>query len=251
MGYPVIFVHGVGASSSTWKKFDVLDHPLFYISFSNRFAHPSTQVPELAGFINDVLQKTNQEKVILICHSMGGLVVRKYLADFKDSHRVAKLVLLSTPNLGSAGLSFSWLPILLIILGAITYQFVWPLLLSLAGMIWEVTSYLRGVNLLAPSAWSMQPNSKFLRELNSKEMPEDVIYISVLSDARAVPHRLVNLFLFREGGDGAVPLSSQKLSERCVPNFEKLNYSELQTNLPHFAIPFRIQSEIIISCIRN
>lgn len=245
MGYPVIFVHGVGARGSIWKKFDIPDHPLFYISFLDRFAHPSAQVPELADFINEVLQKTKQEKVVLVCHSMGGLVARKYLTEFKDSHRVENLVLLSVPNLGSSGLSFSWLPILLIILGAITYQYVWPLLLCLIGFIWEIVSYLQGVNLLAPSAWAMQPNSRFLRELNSMEMPEDVKYVSILSDTRVFPHLLVNLLLFSEGGDGAVPLSSQKLSKRCVPNFEKLNYSELHINLPHFAIPSRIQPEII------
>lgn len=245
MGYPIIFVHGIGASASVWKKFDIPDHPAFYISFSNRFADPNRQVPELAKFIDEVLQKTKQEKVILVCHSMGGLVARKYLVDYEDSHRVERLILLSTPNLGSIGLFFNWLPVVLIILGALGFQYIWPLLFCLIGLAWEVISYLRGVWLLSEAAWAMRPNSKFLQELNSKEMPEEVRYIAILSDTQDFPHRLVNLFLFREGGDGAVPLSSQRLSTRCVPNFSRLNYAELNISLPHFAIPSQISPQII------
>lgn len=244
MGYPVIFVHGIGASETIWKRKVIPGHPDFYISFSNRFADPSDQVPELAGFIDEVLRKTGEKKVILACHSMGGLVARKYLAENKEDHRVEKLVLLSAPNLGSIGLSFNWLPLLLIILGLSGYKFVWPVLLTLLGLLWELVSLSRGVLLLSPAVWAMRPGSEFFRELNSKEVPEDVKYVSVLSDTKFLPHRLVNFFLFREGGDGAVALSSQKLSERCVPNFSKLNYQEIRVSLPHFAIPKKAQSAI-------
>jgi pimeloyl-ACP methyl ester carboxylesterase len=245
MGYPIIFVHGIGASASIWKKVDIPDHALFYLSFSKRFAEPSNQVPELAKFIAEVLKKTGQEKVILVCHSMGGLVARKYLVDYKSSHRVEKLILLSTPNLGSIALSFNWLPLALIILGASGFKYIWPLFFCLVGIIWELISYGRGVLLLSSASWTMRPNSKFLRELNSREAPENVKYISVLSDTKFLPHRLVNLVLFREGGDGAIPLSSQKLSNKCIPNFSKLDYTELYIDLPHFAIPYRISPKLI------
>lgn len=237
-------MHGIGASASIWKKFDIPDHPVFYISFANRFANPSSQVSELAKFINEVLQSTNQKKVILVCHSMGGLVARKYLAEVKDAHKIEKLVLLSTPNAGSEGLVFNWIPLLLIIAGFSGFKFIWPLIFSLVGLIWEIASYLRGVLLLSPGVWAMRPGSEFLQELNSKEMPEDVRYISILSDTKYLPHRMVNLLLFREGGDGAVPLSSQKLSSQCAPNFSKLNYSELSVDLPHFAIPKKVGAEV-------
>ncbi len=244
MGYPIIFVHGMGASASIWKKFDIPEHPVFYISFSKRFAEPSNQVPELAEFITEVLKKTGQQKVILVCHSMGGLVARRYLVDSESFHRVDRLILLSTPNLGSIGLSLNWIPLVLIILGASGLKFFWPLILCLIGLLWEISFYWRGVLLLSPAAWALRPNSQFLRELNSREAPEDVKYISVLSDTKFLPHRLVNLVLFREGGDGAVPLSSQRLSARCVPNFSKLDYTELQVDLPHFAIPYRISPKL-------
>ncbi len=244
MGYPVIFVHGIGASETIWKRKDIPGHPDYYISFSNRFADPADQVPELKEFIRKVLQNTGEEKVILVCHSMGGLVARKYLEDNKDDHRVEKLVLLSTPNLGSIGLSFNWLPLLLIILGLSGYKLVWPVLLSLVGLFWELISLARGVLLLSPAVWAMRPGSEFLKTLNSKEMPEDIKYVSVLSDTKFLPHRLVNLTLFREGGDGAVALSSQKLSEKCVPNFSRIDYKEVLVDLPHFVIPKKAHSAV-------
>ncbi|MBU1026900.1 MAG: alpha/beta fold hydrolase [Candidatus Margulisbacteria bacterium] len=245
MGYPVIYVHGIGASAKAWKNFKIPDHASFYISFSNRFANPANQVPELGKFIDNVLKQTKEEKVILICHSMGGLVARQYLADYKDSHKVEKLILLSAPNLGSIGLFFNWLPLALIIIGLFGYNYVWPLFFCLIALVWEVSSFLRGVLLLSPAAWAMRPHSSFLKQLNSKNMPENVKYVSVLSDTKDLPHWLVNLFLFREKGDGAVPHSSQQLSLKSVPNFEKLDYSEIQINLPHFVIPRQAEQAIL------
>jgi len=187
----------------------------------------------------------------LVCHSMGGLVARKYLADFKDSCKVEKLILLSTPNLGSLGLSFNWIPLLLIVLGFSGFKYIWPLLLLFLGLVLEVISFLRGVLLLSPAAWAMRPGSEFLRRLNSEQMPEDIKYISILSTTARLPHRLVNFLLFREEGDGAVPLSSQKLSNRCVPNFSNLDYSELHTDLPHFVIPKRIEPEVTRAIMKD
>jgi pimeloyl-ACP methyl ester carboxylesterase len=56
---PVIFVHGIGASGGDWKRFEIPDHPAFYISFSNHFGHPGEQVWELRRFVDEVLEKTN------------------------------------------------------------------------------------------------------------------------------------------------------------------------------------------------
>jgi len=205
MGSPVIFVHGIGASGLDWEKFDLPGHQSFYLSFSDRFGDPAKQVPELSKFIEEVLKKTKETKVVLVCHSMGGLVARKYLEDHKNDHAVEKLVLMSTPNLGTIALN--WLP-------------------------------------LCPAAWAMRPHSSFIRELNSQNLPTDVKYISVLSDTKYLPNRLVNLFIFREGGDGAVPLSSQRLSEKCVPNFADLDYSEIKIALPHFRVPVLCQKAV-------
>lgn len=52
--------------------------------------------------INVVKHKTGQDKVILIAHSMGGLVARRYLQIFGDSD-VAGLIMIATPNAGVSG----------------------------------------------------------------------------------------------------------------------------------------------------
>jgi pimeloyl-ACP methyl ester carboxylesterase len=245
MASPIIFVHGIGASAAVWHKFPVPGRQVFYISFTRRYADPADQVMELNNFIDQVLKQTGQSKVILVCHSMGGLVARQYLADHRSDHKVDRLILLSTPNLGTVGLSFNWLPLGLMVLGALGYKLLWPMLLFLGGLGWEITSYLRGVLLFSPAAWAMRPNSRFLKGLNSKDLPVDVKYIAVLSDAKILPHRLVNIFLFRESGDGAIPVSSQKLSLRCVPNFSELDYAELKIDLPHFKIPKQCQAVVL------
>lgn len=244
---PVIFVHGIGASGEDWKRFEIPEQPAFYINFKNQFAHPAKQVRELIRFMDEVLEKTGKTKVILVCHSMGGLVSRKYLADNLYSHKVQKLILMSTPNLGTIGLSFDWLPLIMIFIGAAGikfYPFIF-LFILLGGVTWEIVSYLRGVLLHSQADLAMHPNSKFLKELNAKTLPPDVEYVAVLSDTKVLPHRLINLLLFREGGDGAVPISSQKLSQKCVPNFSELNYKELRIDLPHFSIPKKAGSAIL------
>jgi pimeloyl-ACP methyl ester carboxylesterase len=244
---PIIFVHGIGASGDDWKRFEIPDHDAFYITFANHFAHPAKQVRELCAFIDEVLEKTKKPKVILVCHSMGGLVARKYLADNLYSHKVEKLIMLSTPNLGTLGLSFDWMPLIMIFLGAAGLRF-YPLaflFILLGGITWEIVSYLRGVLLHSPADLAMHPHSKFLKQLNKRNLPADLEYVVILSDTNIFPHRLVNLFLFRERGDGAVPISSQRLSPKCVPNFSELNYKELKIALPHFSIPKKAGSAIL------
>ncbi len=66
----------------------------------------------LGKAIDKILQLTNKEKVILIGHSMGGIAIREYLQRSFDNgvthpwwvnghHRVAKVVTVGTPHLGS------------------------------------------------------------------------------------------------------------------------------------------------------
>jgi len=204
---PVLFVHGIGASEKVWRKLTIPQRNSYYLSFSDGYANPQEQVAELKAEIVRILGAEKKDKLILVCHSMGGLVARQYLADHFNNHRVEKLILLSTPNLGSSALWFNPFP--------------------------------------SPAGKEMRPNSSFLKELNRKKMPVDVKYVVILSDTKYLPNYLVNVLLFREGGDGAVPLSSQKLSASCVPNISELNYSELCINLPHFQIPERAGAAIL------
>jgi triacylglycerol esterase/lipase EstA (alpha/beta hydrolase family) len=84
------------------------------VGFGSSFNHPSQsnqaaivkQAFALRSAIGQVLQATGKEKVILFCHSMGGLAARHYLQTTSfwqpdNKHHVAKLITSGTPHGGS------------------------------------------------------------------------------------------------------------------------------------------------------
>lgn len=54
---------------------------------------------KLKDIIDVVREKTNRDKVIIVAHSMGGLVARRYIQVF-GSENVEKMILMATPNQG-------------------------------------------------------------------------------------------------------------------------------------------------------
>jgi len=234
----VVFVHGIGATEKVWQKTIGIvgkRYKCSAITFADRFGHPEQQVEELAEY----LKQFKKEELILVCHSLGGLVARKYLATHGPNN-IKKLILLGTPNLGIFGLLFNWVPLFLeIVLSIIAlaterYGIFW---LVIAASLYDFFSYLRGVKLICPATSAMKPTSRFLKELNSQKLPEAVQYTAILCRP-----------WFHLKGDGAVSLGSQKLSKKCVPNFKELNYQEVQTTLPHFAEPDA--ADVILTALR-
>ena len=92
------------------KIIPYMDHGRFGESESNESAIVK-QGYALSKMIRKVLQVTGSSKVILVGHSMGGLAAREYLQrreggvhrwwDERDGHKVAKLITIGTPHLGS------------------------------------------------------------------------------------------------------------------------------------------------------
>ncbi|NQU17786.1 MAG: alpha/beta fold hydrolase [Candidatus Saganbacteria bacterium] len=262
--YPVIFVHGIGDSSFVWRvtgpeisklyekyyapfksgsgilisRFDKnpkhsIRNSCVYLTFNDHFSAPEGQVSELAEIISEVKTEAGADRVNLVCHSMGGLVARKYLAEHLTNHGVNKLVMIGTPNLGANLLRFHHLPTILIVAGIILtliLQNIFFLLITQLGLIVSLLAYIRGVNLLSGAAEAMTPDSRFLKVLNTRKLPANVEYVCLLSKAREFFHSLF-------GGDGAVQLESQQLSRKCVPNFEELNYKEILIGRSHFEEP--------------
>ena len=64
------------------------------------FGHLDDMVPLLANRIDEVLAATGASQLVLIGHSMGGLVCRDYLA-VAGGDKVAQLITLATPHQGS------------------------------------------------------------------------------------------------------------------------------------------------------
>lgn len=62
----------------------------------------STQAARLRDQVAAVKARTGAAKVDLVAHSMGGLVSRDYIKDFGGAANVDSLVMLGTPNYGTA-----------------------------------------------------------------------------------------------------------------------------------------------------
>lgn len=56
--------------------------------------------PSLSEKINEILESTGAKKVDIVAHSMGGLLVKKYIKDF-GGERIDKFISIGTPHLGA------------------------------------------------------------------------------------------------------------------------------------------------------
>jgi len=106
-GKAAILLHGIGRSS---KMFDDLAPKLREEGYTViPFDYPSTQVPlaDSGAYLNRVIASLEGiESIDLICHSMGGLVVRASLPAIGDDTtkhdpRIRRMVLLGVPSLGA------------------------------------------------------------------------------------------------------------------------------------------------------
>ncbi len=100
-GRVVILLHGIGRSShslSPVQKY-LEERGLTCCPFD----YPSTRVSlaDCAGYLRAVIESMpSVTRISFVCHSMGGLVVRRLLSDFSDK-RMEHLVMLGTPNKGA------------------------------------------------------------------------------------------------------------------------------------------------------
>ena len=122
---PVIFLHGFNGKAEGWDnvidwlasgdepqnrsggivdagQFDNLDSEanLFSLRLSRPYNSVERNKEELKATVEAVLEATGADEVDLVVHSLGGLNARHYLQD--DNEKVNKLVMIGTPNHGSA-----------------------------------------------------------------------------------------------------------------------------------------------------
>jgi pimeloyl-ACP methyl ester carboxylesterase len=100
-GRAVILLHGIFRSSHSLRWFgeQLAEDGVLPITMD----YPSTQVsiPEAAEYLHQVISHLDGiERIDLVTHSMGGLVVRAYLAKHADP-RLHRLVMIATPNHGA------------------------------------------------------------------------------------------------------------------------------------------------------
>ena len=101
IGHAVIYLHGIGRTSRSMRP--ILDAMPIDGFVHIPFEYPSTRVPiaQSASYLHSLIESlTDVSKISFVVHSMGGLVVRRYLKDHNDP-RLHRLVMLGTPNSGA------------------------------------------------------------------------------------------------------------------------------------------------------
>ena len=90
--------------------FDILKNTQGETLFESKTDNLDTYAIRLNDLIKTIKLKTNKDKVVIITHSMGGLVARRYLQIFGDDS-VSKLIMITSPNKGISGSTSSYCPI--------------------------------------------------------------------------------------------------------------------------------------------
>ncbi len=102
---PVMLVHGVMCNAGIWYGFrrglaarGIA--PVYALTYGPPLASIELFAEQLAAKIDAVLAATGARSVVIVAHSMGGLVSRAYLRRFGGA-RVARLVTIGAPHRGS------------------------------------------------------------------------------------------------------------------------------------------------------
>lgn len=104
--YPILFVHGYASNAGLWypllkylTKFGV--SRMYTVTLAPLYLDIPSLALQLANKVGQVLKETQSEKVILVCHSMGGLVARAFIKWKGGDSSVAKLLTLGSPHHGT------------------------------------------------------------------------------------------------------------------------------------------------------
>ncbi len=101
---PLILVHGYGCSRGAWwwlrQRLEAAGHVVATVSLAPPNASIGKLEPQLHQRIEEVCAATGADRVVLVGHSMGGLVCRCYLTRHGNA-RVAGMVTIASPHRGS------------------------------------------------------------------------------------------------------------------------------------------------------
>jgi triacylglycerol lipase len=101
---PILLVHGYGCSRGAWwwqrRRLETAGWLVATINLEPIYTSIDNYIDPLAQRVDAVLAETGAAQLILVGHSMGGLVARAYLARY-GANRVLRLITLGTPHGGS------------------------------------------------------------------------------------------------------------------------------------------------------
>lgn len=103
---PLLLIHGVLCNGGVWGPFkrwleDRGIAPVYTLSYGPPLASIEVFADQAAAKIDAILADTGARQVIVVAHSMGGLVMRAFLRRYGGA-KVARLVTIATPHEGSA-----------------------------------------------------------------------------------------------------------------------------------------------------
>jgi diadenosine tetraphosphate (Ap4A) HIT family hydrolase len=90
--------------------FDIYKQPENYVLVQTKSQNIDSYTVRLKSVIDSIKYVTGRPKVIIVAHSMGGLVTRRYLQVFGASD-IDKVILIATPNKGIVGKIADYCPI--------------------------------------------------------------------------------------------------------------------------------------------
>ncbi len=101
---PVLLVHGYICNHRVWdamgETLQQAGHPVLALNLEPLFTSIDDYAPRVEQAVTDLCRLTGSEKVALVGHSMGGLVIRAWLRAQGDA-RVARVITLGTPHAGT------------------------------------------------------------------------------------------------------------------------------------------------------
>lgn len=101
---PVLLLHGWGCNSGYWvrlvPRLDAAGISHARLDLEPMLGDIDDYVPMVDAAIDDLCQATGARQVVIVAHSMGGLVARATLRD-KGSARIARIIMLGTPHHGT------------------------------------------------------------------------------------------------------------------------------------------------------
>jgi pimeloyl-ACP methyl ester carboxylesterase len=102
---PILLVHGVLCNAGVWHAFarwlrERGVGPVYALSYGPPLHSIDAFAGQVAQKIDAILHATGGTKVVVIAHSMGGLVMRAYLR-LHGGAKIARLVTIGTPHEGS------------------------------------------------------------------------------------------------------------------------------------------------------
>ena len=101
---PLLLIHGLGCNRRYWfwfrRQLERHGHRAYTVDCTPPFTQIADYALQVAQAVDEILRVTGAGQLVLIGHSMGGLISRAYLDQF-GADKVAHVITLGTPHLGT------------------------------------------------------------------------------------------------------------------------------------------------------